>query len=169
MSPGKGVFMYEQEAEKLISSRSLCLPLWVSSPAVCTTWKISSILWLTVRIGEMPCEKHSYSIWHIVGAQKCLDSPSFEFMTLIWVLYTKLPWLLMNLLYPWAFHCSRHGGQHMVGVWYRSGSWLHLLRKEECWGLHTPKVLEVTDVREHELTWAQLWAESSGLTVVMAC
>lgn len=31
----------------------------------------------------MPCEKHSYSIWHIVGAQKCLVSPSFEFMILI--------------------------------------------------------------------------------------
>ena len=93
----------------------------------------------------------SYSIWHIVGAQKCLDSPSFEFMTLIWVLYTKLPWMLMSL-YLWAFHCYRHDGQHMVGVWYRSGSWLHLLRKEECWGLHTAKILEVTDVREHELT-----------------
>lgn len=64
----------------------------------------------------MPCEKHSYGIWHIVGAQKCLDSPSFEFMTLIWVLYTKLPWLLMNLLYPWLSHLSGIVASTMVGV-----------------------------------------------------
>lgn len=157
--------MYEQEAEKLISSRSLCLPLWVSSPAACTTWKISSILWLTVRIGEMPCEKHSYSIWHS-GCSKMFGFP-------LWIYDFNLPHKTaaavnessLSLSFPLLQAWWPAYGRCLIQIW-------QLIAFAEKGRMLRPAYSKSSGSYRCQRAWVDLspaWAESSGLTVVMAC